>query len=182
MFVHDVTEAEENTFNDLVNFSAEELYENVETIKSYAFPVNENDNASQNNNDEILNASFISDTGEVMDVKMSIIDKDTPIYQVCENDEQFNENCNYENLESTSITFDDIEEQMNQQIPLEPLDMNDSLGESIIKEIADRNKEKTKHHEEDSSKLLLLKKSRMIRRVTRNFLGQGSFLRIRALR
>ena len=43
-----------------------------------------------------------------MDIKMSIIDKDTPIYQVCENDEQLNKNCNYENLESTSITFDDI--------------------------------------------------------------------------
>ena len=49
--------------------------------------MNENDNASQNNKDEILNTSFISDTGEVTDVKMSIIDKGTPIYQVCENAE-----------------------------------------------------------------------------------------------
>ena len=89
--------------------------------------MNENDNASQNNNDEILNASFISDTDEVMDVKMSIVDKDTPIYQVFENDEQFNKNWNYENLESTSITFDDIEEQMNQPIPIEPLDINDAV-------------------------------------------------------
>ena len=89
--------------------------------------MNENDNASQNNNDEILNASFISDTDEVMDVKMSIVDKDTPIYQVFENDEQFNKNWNYENLESTSITFDDIEEQMNQPIPIEPLDINDTV-------------------------------------------------------
>ena len=96
-----------------------------------------------------MNASFILDIGEVMDVKMSIIDKGTPIYQVCENDEQFNKNCNYENLESTSITFDDTEEQMNQPIPIEPLDMNDSLGESIIKEMADRKKEKTKHHEHE---------------------------------
>ena len=75
------------------------------------------------------------------------IDKGTPIYQVCENDEHFNKNCNYENLESRSITFHDILEQMNQQIPVEPLDMNDSLGESIIKEIADGKKEKTKHQE-----------------------------------
>ena len=89
--------------------------------------MNENDNASQNNNDEILNASFISDTDEVMDVKMSIVDKDTPIYQVFENDEQFNKNWNYGNLESTSITFDDIEEQMNQPIPIEPLDINDAV-------------------------------------------------------
>ena len=89
--------------------------------------MNENDNASQNNNDEILNASFISDTDEVMDVKTCIVDKDTPIYQVFENDEQFNKNWNYENLESTSITFDDIEEQMNQPIPIEPLDTNDAV-------------------------------------------------------
>ena len=89
--------------------------------------MNENDNASQNNNDEILNASFISDTDEVMDVKTCIVDKDTPIYQVFENDEQFNKNWNYENLESTSITFDGIEEQMNQPIPIEPLDINDAV-------------------------------------------------------
>ena len=157
VLVHDVTEADESTFNDLVDFNAEESYENVETIKSHAFPMNENDKASQNNNDEILNTSFISDTGEVMDVKMSIIDKDTPIYQVCENDEQFDKNCDYENLESTRITFDDIEEQMNQPIPIEPLDMNDSLGESIIKEIADRKKEKTKHHEEEFQALIIKK-------------------------
>ena len=89
VFAHDVTEADENFFNNLVDLNAEEPYENVETTKSHVFPVNENDNTSQNDNDEILNASFISDTGEVMDVKISIIDKDTPIYQVCENDEQF---------------------------------------------------------------------------------------------
>ena len=70
VFVHNVTEADENTFNDLVYFNAEEPYENVETTKSHAFPVNENDNVSQNNNDEILNTTFISDTGEVMDVKV----------------------------------------------------------------------------------------------------------------
>ena len=157
MFVHDVTGADENAFNDLVDFNAEEPYENVETSKSYAFPVNENDNASQNNNDEILNASFISDTGEVMDAKMSITDKGTPIYQVCENDEQFKKNCNYENPESTSITFDNTEVQMNQPVPIEPVDMNDSLGESIIKEIADRKEEKTKHHDEDFQALIIKK-------------------------
>ena len=89
--------------------------------QSHAFQVNENDNASQNNNDEILNAFIISDTGEVMDSKISVIDKDSPIYQVSENNEQFNKNFNYENLESTSIVFDDIEELMNQPIPIEPL-------------------------------------------------------------
>ena len=83
--------------------------------------MNENDNASQNNNDELLNAFIISDTGEVMDVKISVIDKDTPIYQFSENDEHFHKNFNYENLESISIVFDDIEELMNQPIPIEPL-------------------------------------------------------------
>ena len=51
VFVHDVTEADENTFNDLVDFNAEEPYGNVETTKSHAFPVNENHNVSQNKND-----------------------------------------------------------------------------------------------------------------------------------
>ena len=50
--------------------------------------MNQNYNAPQNN-DKILNTSFIRDTGEIMDIKMCIMDKDTPIYQVCENDEQF---------------------------------------------------------------------------------------------
>ena len=126
--------------------------------------MNENDSTSQNNNDKILNVSFISNTGDVMDVKMSIIDKDTPIYQMCENDERFNKNCNCENLESTSITFDDIEQQMNQPISIKPLDMNDSLGESIIKEVADRKKEKTKH-EEDFQALIIKTKSRMISKI-----------------
>ena len=124
----------------------------------------ENDNTSQNKNDKILNVFFISNTGDVMDVKMSIIDKDTPIYQMCENDERFNKNCNCENLESTSITFDDIEQQMNQPISIKPLDMNDSLGESIIKELADRKKEKTKH-EEDFQALIIKTKSRMISKI-----------------
>ena len=43
VFVHDVTEADQNTFNNFVDFNSEEPYENVETIKSHAFPVNENE-------------------------------------------------------------------------------------------------------------------------------------------
>ena len=53
---------------------------------------------------------------------------------------------------------------MNLPIPTEPLDMNDSLGESIIKEIADRKKDKTKHHEEHFQ-VLIIKKSRMILKI-----------------
>ena len=92
-----------------------------------------------------------------MDVKMSVIDKDTPIYQVRKNDEQFKKNCNYENLESKSIIFDDIEEQMNQPIPIKLLDMNNSQGKSIMKEIAHMKKGKTKHHEEDFQALIMKK-------------------------
>ena len=51
VFVHDVSEAAQNTFNDLVDFNSEEPYENVETTTSHAFPLNENDNVSQNSND-----------------------------------------------------------------------------------------------------------------------------------
>ena len=46
---------------------------------------------------------------------------------------------------------------MNQPIPVEPLDMNDILGESVIKEIVDRKKEKTKHHKEDFQALFIKK-------------------------
>ena len=46
---------------------------------------------------------------------------------------------------------------MNQPIPKEPLDINDSLGENITKEIADRKKQKIKHHEEDFQGLIIQK-------------------------
>ena len=46
---------------------------------------------------------------------------------------------------------------MNQPIPVEPLDMNDIVGESVIKEIVDRKKEKTKHHKEDFQALFFKK-------------------------
>lgn len=40
-----------------------------------------------NNNLEIMNASFVSENGEVINLNISIIDKDTSIYQVLESDE-----------------------------------------------------------------------------------------------
>ena len=46
---------------------------------------------------------------------------------------------------------------MKQPIPIEPLDMNESLGESITKERAVREKEKTKNHEEDFPALIIKK-------------------------
>ena len=44
--------------------------------------------------------------------------------------------------------------------------MNDRLGESIIKEITDRKKEKTKHNEENFQVLIVKKTSRMISKTT----------------
>ena len=40
-----------------------------------------------NKNEEMMNASFVYENGEVIDLNNSVIDKDTPIYQVLESDE-----------------------------------------------------------------------------------------------
>ena len=47
---------------------------------------------------------------------------------------------------------------MNQPIPIKPLDMNNSQDKGIIKEIASRKEEKTKHHEENFQALIMKKK------------------------
>ena len=49
---------------------------------------------------------------------------------------------------------------MNQPILIEPPYMNESLGESIKKEITNRKEEKTKHEEEFQA--FIIKKSRII--------------------
>ena len=43
---------------------------------------------------------------------------------------------------------------------------NDSLGESITKEIAGRKKEKTKHHEEDFQALIIKKNQEWYQKST----------------
>ena len=40
--------------------------------------------SQENNNEEITNASFVSENGEVINLNVSIIDKDTLIYKVLE--------------------------------------------------------------------------------------------------
>lgn len=42
--------------------------------------------SQENNNEEIINASFVSENGEVINLNVSIIDKDTLIYKVLESD------------------------------------------------------------------------------------------------
>ena len=49
VFAYNVTKADENTFNDLVDFNAKDPYEKIETTTSHSFAVNENDNIYQNN-------------------------------------------------------------------------------------------------------------------------------------
>lgn len=42
--------------------------------------------SQENNNEETINASFVSENGEVINLNVSIMDKDTPIYKVLESD------------------------------------------------------------------------------------------------
>ena len=42
--------------------------------------------SQENNNEEIINASFVSENGEVINLNVSIIDKDTLKYKVLESD------------------------------------------------------------------------------------------------
>ena len=43
--------------------------------------------SKDNKNEEMMNASFVYENGEVVDLNNSVIDKDTPIYQVLESGE-----------------------------------------------------------------------------------------------
>lgn len=43
--------------------------------------------SKDNKNEEMMNASFVYENGEVIDLNNSVIDKDTPIYQVLESGE-----------------------------------------------------------------------------------------------
>ena len=55
----------------------------VESVTEIMETTYENEN---NNNEEIMNASFLSKNGAVIDLNTSVIDKDTPIYQVLDSD------------------------------------------------------------------------------------------------
>ena len=43
--------------------------------------------SKDNKNEEMMNASFVYENGEIVDLNNSVIDKDTPIYQVLESGE-----------------------------------------------------------------------------------------------
>ena len=55
-----------------------------------------------------MNASFVSENGEVIDLSSSVIDKDIPIYQVLESDKLPKGISGQKNLESTAINLDDL--------------------------------------------------------------------------
>ena len=43
--------------------------------------------SEDNNNEEIMNALFVKENGKITDINNSVIDKNTPIYQVLGRDE-----------------------------------------------------------------------------------------------
>ena len=45
--------------------------------------------SEDNNNEEIINASFVSENCEAINLNIFVIDKDTPIYQLSQNDDSF---------------------------------------------------------------------------------------------
>ena len=76
--------------------SSKELLDTQRTIRC----------SEDNNNEEIMNASFVSENGEVIGVNISVIDKDTPIYPGLENEEFPKGISRQENIESTAINLD----------------------------------------------------------------------------
>ena len=62
--------------------------------------------SEDNNNEEIMNALFVKENGKITDINNSVIDKNTPIYQVLDRDEFPNEISRRENTESITINLD----------------------------------------------------------------------------
>ena len=90
-----------------------------------------------------MNASFVNENGEVIDLNISVIDMDTPIYQVLESGELPKGISRQENLESTtSINLDETEQQINGSTLIEQNNSAGCLSDTILKEITQRKKEK----------------------------------------
>lgn len=62
--------------------------------------------SEDNKNEEMMNGSFVYENGEVIDLNNSVIDKDTPIYQVLDRDEFAKEISRQENIEYIAISLD----------------------------------------------------------------------------
>ena len=113
--------------------------------------------SEDNKNEKMMIGSFVYENGEVIDLNNSVIDKDTPIYQVLESGELAKWISRQENLESTSIDLDETEQQINDTIQIEQNNSADCLSNTIIKEITQKKKEKSKCYEEDF-RILIIKK------------------------
>ena len=62
--------------------------------------------SEDNNNEEIMNALFVKENGKITDINNSVIDKNTPIYQVLGRDEFPKGISRRENIESITINLD----------------------------------------------------------------------------
>ena len=62
--------------------------------------------SEDNNNEEIMNALFVKENGKITDINNSVIDKNTPIYQVLDSDEFPKGISRRENIESITINLD----------------------------------------------------------------------------
>ena len=92
----------------------------------------------------------ISSLGEIFDIKMSLVDKETPIYEVLETSRP-------EDLESTKINFEELQQQINKPILTEYNESVECLGESIKKEFEEKKRRTTKGYEEEFQALIIKK-------------------------
>ena len=77
-------------------------------------------------NEEILNVSFTSETGEIFDIRIYLHIYLTPIYEVLDTFRPGN-------LESANINFEELQQQINDSILIEHYENVDYFNESIIK-------------------------------------------------
>ena len=77
-------------------------------------------------NEEILNVSFTSETGEIFEIRIYLHIYLTPIYEVLDTFRPGN-------LESANINFEELQQQINDSILIEHYENVDYFNESIIK-------------------------------------------------
>ena len=87
---------------------------------------------------------------EVFDVSMSVVDKETPIYKVLETSRP-------EDLQSRTINFGELQQQINNHLLIEHNDSVDCLSESIIKKIEEKKRRTAKGYKEEFQTLIISK-------------------------
>ena len=90
------------------------IHQDVATFVESVIETMETTNESEdNNNEEIIDALIVSENGDVIDLNISVIDKDTPIYQILVSD-KLPKGILQESLESTINNLDETEQQIIQ--------------------------------------------------------------------